>query len=79
MPRPYRRHFRIRLCLYPDSNIANYNAACGCIMAKRLVDAKKYIAKAGNNEDTRYLSDVIRAMEGHVNWHIVNGKVIITE
>lgn len=64
---------------YPDSNIANYNAACGCIMTKRLIDAKKYITKAGNNEDTRYLSDVIRAMEGHANWHIVNGKVIITE
>lgn len=64
---------------YPDSNIANYNAACGCIMTRRLVDAKNYLAKAGDNEDTRYLSDVIRAMEGLVNWHIINDKVIITE
>lgn len=64
---------------YPDSEIANYNASCGCVMARRLNDAKKYLMKSGHNENTRYVSNVIRAMEGTVNWQMKKGKLIIIE
>ncbi len=64
---------------YPDSETANLNAACACIKTHRLVDAWKYLPKAGNSEDAVYLNNVIRAMEGSVSWKLVNGKVIITE
>lgn len=64
---------------YPDSETANYNAACACVMTKRLNDARKYLGKAGNGENVRYVSDVIKAMEGHVEWQIKNRKLIITE
>lgn len=64
---------------YPDDETANYNAACGCAMKKRLKDAKKYLQKAGHNEHTTYLTQVILAMEGEVNWKMENGKLIILE
>ena len=64
---------------YPESETANYNAACACVMTKRLNDARKYLGKAGNGENVRYVSDVIKAMEGHVEWQIKNRKLIITE
>ncbi len=64
---------------YPDSQTANFNAACGCVMTKRFNDARNYLAKSGRDEKSQYVVNVIRAMEGTANWHIVNGKVIITE
>ncbi len=64
---------------YPDSPTANYNAACACVMTKRFNDARNYLAKAGDDENTQYVANVIKAMEGTVNWHIVNEKLIITE
>lgn len=62
---------------YPDSEIANYNAACGCAMTNRLNDAKKYLRKAGNNDRTAYVAKVIKAMEGDIKWEMKNGKLII--
>jgi hypothetical protein len=62
---------------YPDSEIANYNAACGCTMTNRLNDAKKYLRKAGNNDKAVYVAKVIKAMEGNVKWEMKNGKLII--
>ncbi len=64
---------------YSDSEIANYNAACGCVMTKRFFDARSFLAKAGNNENVRYVANVIKAMEGTVNWQLVNGKVLIAD
>ena len=64
---------------YPDSETANYNAACACVMTKRLNDAKKYLAKAGKSEDAKYVANVIRAMEGSVQWEIRNGRLIILD
>lgn len=64
---------------YPDSETANYNAACACVMTKRLNDARLYLEKAGDGENVRYVSNVIRAMEGRAKWHIKNGRVIINE
>ena len=64
---------------YPDSETANYNAACACVMTKRLNDARNYLGKAGNNENVRYVSNVIKAMEGHVEWQMKNRKLIISE
>ena len=46
-------------------------------MTHRLNDAKKYLQKAGNTRDTRYVDDVIKAMEGKVQWKIENKRVII--
>ena len=62
---------------YPDNPVANLNAACGCVEAKRLTDAKMYLEKAGENDDTIYVYNVIRAMEGKVRWKIENGKLKI--
>ena len=64
---------------YPDSETANLNAACGCVMTKRLNDAKKYLGKAGNSMAAQYVADVIKAMEGDVVWKMENGRVVVTE
>ena len=64
---------------YPDNQTANLNAACGCVMTKRLGDAKKYLAKAGNTMAAQYVANVIKAMEGDVIWKIENGRVVVIE
>ena len=64
---------------YPDNQTANLNAACGCVMTKRLGDAKKYLAKAGNTMAVQYVANVIKAMEGDVIWKIENGRVVVIE
>ena len=62
---------------FPDDETANLNAACGCVMTKRLVDAKKYLQKAGATRQARYVGNVIKAMEGSVNWKLVNNRIVI--
>lgn len=64
---------------FPDDETANLNAACGCVMTKRLVDAKKYLQKAGNTRQAKYVGNVIKAMEGTVNWKMQNGRVVVNE
>ena len=64
---------------YPDSETANLNAACGCVRTKRLNDAKKYLKKAGNTMAAQYVANVVQAMEGDVQWHMENGRVVVTE
>lgn len=64
---------------YPDDKTANLNAACGCLMTSRLNDAKKYLKKAGSSPEARYVNNVIKAMEGTVNWRLENKRVIIYE
>lgn len=62
---------------YPMDQIANLNAACACVKAKRLTDAKQFLQHAGNSGEAQYLTDVISAMEGKCKWKMENGKVII--
>lgn len=62
---------------FPDNETANLNAACGCVMTKRLVDAKKYLEKAGTTRQANYVGNVIKAMEGSVNWKLENNRIII--
>ena len=64
---------------YPDDETANLNAAIGCVMTGRLVDAKKYLQKAGHNRHAKYVGNVVQAMEGSVSWKIENNRVIIEE
>ena len=64
---------------YPDSETANLNAACGCVRTKRLNDAKKYLKKAGNTMAAQYVANVVKAMEGDVQWHMENGRVVVVE
>ena len=64
---------------YPDNPTANLNAACGCVMTKRLTDAKRFLKKAGNLKETRYVSDVIKAMEGDVLWKIESKRLVVIE
>ena len=64
---------------YPDSPTANLNAACACVEARRVSDAKAFLAKAGSTPQALYLADIIRAMEGKAQWKIDNGKLIITD
>ena len=69
----------IAVMRYPDDQTANLNAACACVMTKHLKDAKKYLKKAGNTSEARYVNNVVRAMEGTVNWRIQNKRVIVEE
>ena len=62
---------------YPNNETANFNAACGCVMTKRLRDAKKYLQKAGDTRQSRYVADVIKAMEGDVDWRLENKRIVI--
>jgi hypothetical protein len=62
---------------HPENETANLNAACGCVMTKRLNDAKKYLMKAGNTSNAKYVANVIKAMEGNVNWRLENKRVVI--
>lgn len=64
---------------YPHDKTANLNAACACVRIGRLNDAKRYLGKAGYGKDATYLSNVIQAMEGSVNWRMEDGRVIIIE
>lgn len=63
---------------YPDDQTANFNAACACVMRKRLNDAKKYLAKSGSTTSAEYVANVIKAMEGEVQWKLERNRVIIT-
>ena len=62
---------------YPDDPTANLNAACACVKAKRLTDAKRFLKNAGNSEQAKYVADVIKAMEGKCQWQMVDGKVVV--
>lgn len=64
---------------YPDNKTANLNAACASVKTKRLGDAKKYLKKAGNTKEAQYVANVVKAMEGDVNWKLMNGKVVVIE
>ena len=64
---------------YPDDEKANLNAACACVMVRRLVDARRYLRKAGTSEQTRYVDNVIRALEGKAKWKMEDGKLIMVE
>ena len=64
---------------YPDNETANFNAACGYVMTKRFNDARKYLKKAGNSAEAQYVANVIKAMEGDVEWKLENGKVVVIE
>ena len=64
---------------YPNDKTANLNAACACVKAKRLSDAKAFLKEAGNSEQARYLADVIQAMEGNCKWKLENGKVVVVD
>ena len=64
---------------YPDDKVANLNAACACVEAKRLTDAKRFAAKAGNTVEANYVRNVIKAMEGKVKWDNVDGQIIVKE
>ena len=64
---------------YPNDPTANLNAACACVMTHRLADAKKYLSKAGDTPSSRYVADVIKAMEGESFWKLERGKVVLLE
>lgn len=62
---------------YPESQTANLNAACACVEARRLSDAKQFLKNAGSTPQASYLSDIIKAMEGNAKWQMIDGKVVI--
>lgn len=64
---------------YSEDPTANLNAACACVKMKRLTDAKRYLNNAGNTKQTRYLSDIIKAMEGKCRWRMDNGVLTVIE
>ena len=64
---------------FPDNKTANLNAACASVKTKRLVDAKKYLKKAGNTRQSHYLSNIIKAMEGDVKWKMSGDVLIVIE
>lgn len=64
---------------YPGDTTANLNAACACVEMKRLSDAKRFLANAGDSQQALYLADIIKAMEGKCQWKMENGKVVIVK
>lgn len=64
---------------YPNDPTANLNAACASVEARRLSDAKRFLAKAGDSAEAQYLNVVIKAMEGKIKWHMDNGNVVADE
>ena len=64
---------------YPDDPTANFNAACACVKTKRLKDAKRYLSKAANDDRTEYVGNIIKAMEGQINWRMENKRLIVVE
>ncbi|MBO4264020.1 MAG: hypothetical protein J5871_05010 [Bacteroidales bacterium] len=63
---------------YPADETAQLNAACACLKTKRLADARKYLKRAGGSQGALYVADVLLAMEGKTEWHMENGRVIIS-
>lgn len=65
---------------FRNDNTANLNAACACVKAGRLNDAERYLRKAGNSEEARYVALVIKAMKGEIDWDKdANGKIVKAE
>ncbi len=64
---------------YPNDQTANFNAACACVMRMRLNDAKKYLQKSGDTRSAQYVSNVIKAMEGEVNWKLERNRVVVLD
>lgn len=62
---------------HPDNPDANYNAAVASVVTHRLKDARRYI-EGIDSDEADYLRDVISAMEGTVDWKLVDGKVVVT-
>ena len=46
---------------------------------KRLLDAKRFLQKAGTSEEAQYVSRVIQAMEGSKGWKMENGRIVWTQ
>lgn len=62
---------------YPDDKTANLNAACACVLVRRLSDARRFLSRSGHSEETRYIQFVIDAMEGKAKWKKdANGKIV---
>lgn len=61
---------------YPDDELANLNAACGCIRAHRLSDARRYLSRSGSSDEARYVADVIAAMEGKIQWTLEGDRLL---
>lgn len=64
---------------YPEDHVANLNAACACVKARRLTDAKRFLLNAGDSNQAQYLGHIISAMEGKCNWKMENGKLILED
>jgi hypothetical protein len=64
---------------FPDDETANFNAAYASVRTRHLKDAKQYLSKAGHSKEAIYLTNVVLAMEGEVNWKLEKGKLIILE
>ena len=71
--------FLIAARQFPDDENANLNAACACVQRKRLLDAKRFLQKAGTSEEAQYVSRVIQAMEGRKGWKMENGRIVWTQ
>ena len=71
--------FLIAARQFPDDENANLNAACACVQRKRLLDAKRFLQKAGTSEEAQYVSRVIQAMEGSKGWKMENGRIVWTQ
>lgn len=58
----FRDVFEIAVRLYPESEIANINAANTALRRKDFDSADRYLSKAGNSSDAVYLRGVAQAM-----------------
>lgn len=60
----YNEVFEIAVRMFPESEIANLNAANTALMGGDTAKAARYLAKAGDSKEARYTRGVLALMEG---------------
>ncbi len=61
---PYNRIFDTAVRMYPDSEIANLNAANAAMSRRDLTSAARFLAKAGDSPEATYARGILAALEG---------------
>lgn len=65
--RDYNEVFEIAVRMYPDSPVANLNAANIALNNKDYQAARRYLAKAGNSPQATHTRGVLALLEGNLN------------
>lgn len=61
---PYNRLFDTAVRMYPDSEVANLNAANAAMSRRDLTSAASFLAKAGDSPEATYARGILAALQG---------------